>query len=211
MQVPLQDAVQLVQLHPDSAAFEIKGALANAIAPRIGSAPFAAFLKNSLLDWSSSFFLFFITFEVLKDAYELPSSALILLKVGNKKDVGVNSSVPIPIIRLSHCLQVRISNASQPTPSDIIHNTSTIPQVNQVVDEWSGYNPPTRTLQLHYLCEVVSKLRSLKITDSNVRKRPFSFSQSLTNGCLGLRISSMLNDPPCPKTGLIGCKNTKKN
>ena len=35
------------------------GALANATAAKIGSAPFAAFLKNSLLDWSSSFLFSF--------------------------------------------------------------------------------------------------------------------------------------------------------
>ena len=44
----------------------------------------------------------------------------LIKKYGNKKDVGVISSAPIPILRLSHCPHVRISNASQPTPSDII-------------------------------------------------------------------------------------------
>ena len=29
---------------------------------------------------------------------------------GNKKDVGVNSSVPIPVLRPSHCPYLRISN-----------------------------------------------------------------------------------------------------
>ena len=57
----------------------------------------------------------------LKDAYELPNSALILcFGSGNKKDVGVCSSAPIPVVRLSHCPCARISNASQPTPSDYI-------------------------------------------------------------------------------------------
>ena len=37
-----------------------------------------------------------------------------------KKDVGVCSSAPIPAVGLSHCLFPRISNASQPTPSDYI-------------------------------------------------------------------------------------------
>ena len=49
-------------LHPigaSVAALIMFGALANATAAKIGSAPFAAFLKNSLLDWSSSFLLFF--------------------------------------------------------------------------------------------------------------------------------------------------------
>ena len=36
----------------------------------------------------------------------------------NKKDVGVISSVLIPELRPSHCPFSRISNASQPTPSD---------------------------------------------------------------------------------------------
>jgi len=34
------------------------GALANATAAKIGNAPFAALLKNSRLDWSSSFLFF---------------------------------------------------------------------------------------------------------------------------------------------------------
>jgi len=99
----------------------MEGEFASTIAPKMGSAPLAAFLKNSRRDWSSSFFpFFFITLEV-KDAYELPNSALIIcFRSGNKKDVGVCSSAPIPILGLSHCLFLRISNASQPTPSDII-------------------------------------------------------------------------------------------
>ena len=66
------------------------GTFANTIAPKIGSTPFAAFLKNSLLDWSSSFFLFFfMMFEVLKDAYEAPKFSVNINKVGKEKDVGV--------------------------------------------------------------------------------------------------------------------------
>jgi hypothetical protein len=45
--------------YSDSAAFEIIGTLAIIARPKIGNAPLAAFLKNSLLDWSSSFFSFF--------------------------------------------------------------------------------------------------------------------------------------------------------
>lgn len=44
------------------------------------------------------------------------------LRSGNKKDVGVYSSAPIPKFRPSHCPCVRISNASQPTPSDYMYN-----------------------------------------------------------------------------------------
>ena len=42
---------------------------------------------------------------------------------GNIKDVGDSNSSPIPGFRPSHCLVSRISNASQPTPSDIIYTT----------------------------------------------------------------------------------------
>ena len=92
-QLPSQEPTQL-PLHPsrhlaeqedsqensqfsDSLTVEraIMGEFANMIAHRIRSTPFAAFLKNSLLDRSPSFFtFFFITLEV-KDAYELPKSA----------------------------------------------------------------------------------------------------------------------------------------
>ena len=47
----------------------------------------------------------------------------LIFRFGNKKDVGVCFSAPIPKFRLSHCPYVRISNASQPTPSDIIYYT----------------------------------------------------------------------------------------
>ncbi|MDE6633824.1 MAG: hypothetical protein K2J96_00995 [Bacteroidaceae bacterium] len=105
----------------------IAGALVSIIAPKMGRALLAAFLKNSLRDWSSALFLlFFITLEV-KNAYELPNSALIVsFWSGNKKDVGVYSSAPIPTFRPSHCLFLRISNASQPTPSDIIAANTTL-------------------------------------------------------------------------------------
>ena len=73
-----------------------------------------------------------------------------------------------------------------------------------------GYNTPTRTLQLHYTCEVDSKLRSLKITDSNVRKRPFSISQPYKRLRRPLDSIDVLTRP-CPlRTGLVGCKYTKK-
>jgi nitrate reductase NapE component len=44
-------------------------------APRMGSAPLAAFLKNSLLDWSSSLFLSFSIFPMLKIAAHSPNAA----------------------------------------------------------------------------------------------------------------------------------------
>ena len=83
-------------LQPDSdppissIALATMGLLAMIAAPIIGRVRFAAFLKNSRLDWSSSFFLFFcILFIELKDAYELPNSALIFcFKPGNKKRRG---------------------------------------------------------------------------------------------------------------------------
>lgn len=124
LHVPLQYPIHAPeQSHCASVALMIAGALVSIIAPKMGRALLAAFLKNSLRDWSSALFLlFFITLEV-KNAYELPNSALIVsFWSGNKKDVGVYSSAPIPTFRPSHCLFLRISNASQPTPSDIITN-----------------------------------------------------------------------------------------
>ncbi len=74
--------------------------------------------------------------------------ARIIVMTHNKKDVGVHSSAPIPESRPSHCPHTRISNASQPTSSDIIK-----PILNyRKVMCWLGYNTPTRTLLLHYLC-----------------------------------------------------------
>ena len=64
---------------------------------------------------------------------------------GNKKDVGVCSSAPIPDVRLSHCLFARISNASQPTPSDIIEFGVDINHQDTMIEP--GYNTPTRTLR----------------------------------------------------------------
>ena len=55
--VPLHVPQQLpIQVAGFSAACERIGACVRAITPKIGKALFAAFLKNSRLDWSSSFF-----------------------------------------------------------------------------------------------------------------------------------------------------------
>jgi hypothetical protein len=117
-------------------------------------------------------------------------------------------SAPIPSSGLRIAPTSRISNASQPTPSDIIGTTKhhTLLKGNDLLE----YNTPTRTLQLHYTCEVDSKLRSLKITDSNVRKRPFSISQPYKRLRRPLDSIDVLTRP-CPlRTGLVGCKYTKK-
>jgi len=53
-------------------------------------------------------------------SYSPQFSIIIVLGLESKKDVGVYSSAPIPKFRPSHCPYVRISNASQPTSSDII-------------------------------------------------------------------------------------------
>jgi len=66
---------------------------------------------------------------------------------GNKKDVGVCSSAPIPTFRPSHCLFLRISNASQPTPSDIIKFGTDVNIIYNDINEQPGYNIPTRTLR----------------------------------------------------------------
>lgn len=59
------------------------GTLASTIAPKIGSAPLAAFLKNSRRDWSSSVFLL-LCIIVRYCAYRLPEIQRFTLQ-----DVGV--------------------------------------------------------------------------------------------------------------------------
>ena len=117
---------------------------------------------------------------------------------GNKKDVGVCSSAPIPDVRLSHCLFARISNASQPTPSDIIEFGVDINHQDTMIATNSRdiIHPRERFVALP-LCKD-SNLRDLTSQTGNVQKTSFSI------GCPYKRCSQPLDsinvcfDPPCP-------------
>lgn len=88
-----------------SAALSMAGAPASTTAARIGSAPLAAFLKNSRRDWSSSFFIFLsIVKQLRSDALGTPCfGAIMLLAVRCEK--GVRVLLPAyPEHRLSHRL-----------------------------------------------------------------------------------------------------------
>lgn len=73
-----------------SDAFIMLGTLASTIAPRIGRAPLAAFLKNSRRVWSSSFFLL-LCIIIWCCAYRLPEIQRFTLQ----EDVGVCTVVHI--------------------------------------------------------------------------------------------------------------------
>ena len=103
-------------------------------------------------------------------AKELPSFSITISIRGNKKDVGVYSSVLIPAVWPSHCLQVRISNVSQPTSSGIINNTSPLLIIKE--HEPLGIIHPRRRFSCITL-HLDSKLRSLTAQTVTFRKRPF--------------------------------------
>ena len=94
---------------------------------------------------------------------------------GNKKDVGVCSSAPIPILRLSHCLFLRISNASQPTPSDIIKFSVDVnhQSIKIATNSWDIIHPRERFVALSLCTD--SNLRDLTTQTGNVQKTPFPF------------------------------------
>jgi len=128
-----------------------------------------------------------------------PIQPLILILVsGNEKDVGVCSSAPIPVFRPSHCPCARISNASQPTPSDIIWFSIDVYHHDTMIatNSWDIIHPRKRFVALP-LC-TVSKLRSLNTQTGNVQKTSFPF------GCPYKRCSQPLDsidvcfDPPNP-------------
>ena len=86
------------------------------MAPKIGKIPFAAFLKNSLRDLSSSLFSFlFITLEVLSC---LPNSLgqqlIIPVSSWKQKKAWELLLPPIPEFWPSHCLCAKMSNAASP-------------------------------------------------------------------------------------------------
>ena len=116
-----------------------------------------------------------------------------------KKSVGVVSSALIPEFRPSHCPQIRISNASQPTPSDYmlydgaIHLIYTI----RVHTLNQGYNHPAQALSVALPLYLKSKLRSSNsqtVTLKNAFSRP-----TLQTVCWSLSIN--VTDFPTPLSG----------
>ena len=112
-----------------------------------------------------------------------------------KKGMEILSSVPIPSSGLRIAPISRISNASQPTPSSINK-----PDNNHCPNKRAMMMQDIIHPRRRFSC-ITSvhrfKFAKFELTDSNVRKRPFPLAASPTNGFLGLRIPSMLNDPPC--------------
>ena len=140
---------------------------------------------------------------------------------GNKKDVGVCSSAPIPKFRPSHCPCTRISNASQPTPSNIILFGADLHH-NTWLQQWKDLNIIHPRGRFSCITSVTRfKVAKFDYTDNNVRKRPFP-SAVLTNGVLSLWIPTMFVLtrpaltvishcwPPTAWTGLVGSIITKK-
>ena len=89
-----------------------------------------------------------------------------------KKDVGVFSSAPIPAVWPSHCPFSRISNASQPTSSNIIISVSLVRHRTHL---WQtkvrDIILPRRRFVALLLYDV--KVAKFELADSNVRKRLF--------------------------------------
>ena len=105
--------------------------------------------------------------------------------------MGVYSSAPIPGLRPSHCPFLRISNASQPTPSSIIDTTQRYTLlIYKKSNESLGYNTPTRTLRCITAVERFKVAKFENHRQVTFRKRPFP-STALTNGVLSLWIPSM--------------------
>ena len=140
--------------------------------------------------------------------------SLIINICGNKKDVGVNFSVPIPVIRLSHCPFSRISNASQPTPSDIILYQIHLRHKHSHSCGWDIIHPRGRSVALPLYVD--SKLRSL-ITQIVTSENVLSLRLVLTNGFLLPPDSLDVLTRHPSWTGLVICKinnncqNDKKN
>lgn len=109
---------------------------------------------------------------------ELPNSALQLSELDlmkTKKTWEFHSSVPTPAVRPSHCLRVKISNASQPTPSDIIYQC--------IIHPRRRFSCITPVLGFKFA-------KFEKSQTGNVRKRPFPSASPYKRPC-GLRIPSM--------------------
>lgn len=111
--------------------------------------------------------------------------------------MGVCSSAPIPGLRPSHCPFLRISNASQPTPSSIIDTTQRYTLLYNKSNESLGYNTPTRTLRCITAVERFKFAKFENHRQVTFRKRPFP-SAVLTNGVQPLDSIDVCFDPPCP-------------
>ena len=96
---------------------------------------------------------------------ELPNSARLVINIrlveGNKKGMGVSTIRLSQSFRPSHCPCIKDKQRSQPTPSDYIYKLATSIRYSH---SWDIIHP-RRRLSLHYLCDTVSKLRSLKNTE----------------------------------------------
>ena len=125
------------------------------MAPKIGKAPLAAFLKNSRLDWSSSFFLFSFIIIIIKCLLNSRIQHQNQNNLGNKKAWEILLS-PIPAFRPSHCPHTRISNAASPRQVILYFHLIVI------VLTIRRYNTPTQTLNVALPLCMVSRLRSLK-------------------------------------------------
>ena len=159
LQLDLPDLPELLVVEGLSSPHDVKIDDAKRLIPKMGRVPLAAFLKNSLRDWSpSSFSFFFITLEVSKLPPAPKFGVNNMLRSGNEKDVGVYSSAPIPKFRPSHCPFPRISNASQPTPRDYMYNHNL---TNIIRYSWDIIYPRRRFVALLLWKE--SKLRSLNL------------------------------------------------
>lgn len=121
--------------------------------------------------------------------------------------MGVYSSALILAVRPSHCPQIT-DKQRKPAHAKRYYTYRTHPDAiikKNYSIERSAYNTPTQTLQLHYTCDLDSKLRSLTaqiITYENV----------LSEACPTNGIASFPRclDPPCPLwTGLVNGKDRK--
>jgi len=131
-----------------------------------------------------------------------------IIKFGNKKDVGVYSSAPIPKFRPSHCPFPRISNASQPTPRDYMYNHNL---TNIIRYRWNIIYPRRRFVALPLWKE--SKLRSLNLQIVTFWKRLFPLAKPPSRSPKGEGWSAQPQDsikfvwPALPrKTDLVGTK-----
>lgn len=123
-----------------------------------------------------------------------------MFKLGNKKRRGSLFLRAYPWFSGFRIAPIsRISNASQPTPSDIIKFSVDVnhQSIKIATNSWDIIHPRERSvaLPLWYGFKVA---KFEKPQTGNVRKRPFP-SACPTNGIVGLQIPSMLNTTrPCP-------------
>ena len=108
------------------------GILASAIAPRIGNAFFAAFLKKSRRDWSSSLPSFLLITTSLYVPIGLPASARIIAYMYlHKKSVEVRTCHSSHASRLSHCPVLLNEQRETPTPMSLYNTSLTLAKAAQ--------------------------------------------------------------------------------